>query len=80
MGKMVDIPQEKGFCLSALFYNIDTKEDGIINFEVNPSLKPYLLNITNNFTSYHLDTIAHLKSTYTIRIYELLKQYENIKG
>jgi len=76
MMQVVEIPQEKGFNLSALFYNINTDEKGLINFEVNPKLKPYLLNISNNFTSYHLDKIANLKSGYTIRIYELLKQYQ----
>jgi plasmid replication initiation protein len=76
MGQMVDVPQDKGFSLSALFYNINTNEDGLIHFEVNPKLKPYLLNISNNFTSYHLDKISHLKSAYSIRIYELLKQYQ----
>ena len=77
---MVDIPKEKGFSLSTLFYNINTNEDGYIHFEVNPNLKPYLLNVSNNFTSYHLDTIVHLKSTYAIRFYELLKQYQDKNG
>ncbi len=80
MGQMVDIPKEKGFSLSTLFYNINTNEDGFIHFEVNPNLKPYLLNVSNNFTSYHLDKIVHLKSTYAIRFYELLKQYQDNTG
>ena len=80
MGQMVEIPKEKGFKFSALFYDINTDENGLIEFEVNPNLKPYLLNITNNFTSYDRHKISHLKSFYSIRLYELLKQYQDKTG
>lgn len=80
MGQMVEIPKEKGFQFSALFYDINTDEQGQINFEVNPKLKPYLLNISSNFTSYHLKYITKLKSYYSIRLYELLKQYQDNSG
>ena len=80
MGQMVEIPKEKGFKFSALFYDINTDENGLIEFEVNPNLKPYLLNITNNFTAYDRSKISHLKSFYSIRLYELLKQYQDKTG
>ena len=80
MGQMVEIPKEKGFQFSALFYDINTDEQGQISFEVNPKLKPYLLNISSNFTSYHLEHITKLKSYYSIRLYELLKQYQDNSG
>ena len=80
MGQMVEIPKEKGFKFSALFYDINTDENGLIEFEVNPHLKPYLLNISHNFTAYDRNKISHLKSFYSIRLYELLKQYQDKTG
>lgn len=80
MMQIVDIPKEKWFSLETLFYRINTEENWLIGFEVNPNLKPYLVNITNNFTSYHLEYIVKLTSGYSIRIYELLKQYQDKIG
>ncbi len=79
MFKVIDIPQEKGFDLRALFININTKDKAFISFEVNPSLKPYILKLNKNFTYYFLENIATLGSGFSIRIYELLKQYQNSK-
>jgi Initiator Replication protein len=45
----------------------------------DPFLRPYLLELKREFTSYKLENIVKLKSTYAIRIYELLKQYEKLK-
>ena len=75
MGQMVEVPKEKGFKFSALFYEIETEDSTELDFLVNPSLKPYLLEISSNFTSYYFENITNLKSYYSIRIYELLKQY-----
>ena len=77
MGGMIDVPQKTGFCLEALFYKIKTDEKGYISFKVNPDLKPYILEQTKNFTSYFLENVASLKSTYSFRIYELLKQFQD---
>ena len=79
MFKVVDLnPSEKTFHLSAIFTDISTHEEGIITFEVNPKIKPFLLDLTTNFTQYYFENIARLKSSFSIRIYELLKQYEKI--
>lgn len=45
----------------------------------DPLLKPFLLELSSKFTSYKLANVVKLKSTYAIRIYELLKQYEDLK-
>ena len=39
---------------------------------------PYLLELKEQFTTYYLANIMSLKSTYSIRIFELLKQYEKL--
>lgn len=52
---------------------------GKIELSFDPKLKPYLLKLKANFTSYRLKNVIMLKSFYSIRIYELLKQYERLK-
>lgn len=52
--------------------------EGVVELSFDPKLKPYLLQLKERFTSYRLAAIVQLKSTYSVRIYELLKQYENI--
>ena len=80
MFKVIDIPVEKGFDLRALFVNINVKDKSFIHFEINPSLKPYILKLTKNFTCYFLENIVALNSGFSIRIYELLKQYQELKS
>lgn len=48
-----------------------------INVTFDPKLKPYLLDLKGHFTKYQLKNILSLKGTHAIKIYELLKQYEN---
>ncbi|PEJ56355.1 replication initiation protein [Bacillus wiedmannii] len=62
--------------ISSAVYN---KNKGTIDIRFDPLLKPFLLELSNKFTSYRLANVIKLKSTYSIRIYELLKQYEDIK-
>ena len=58
-------------------FNWDTKE---ITVEFPQSMEPYLLQLKSRFTSYRVENIIYLKSLYSIRIYELLKQYLQIKS
>lgn len=54
------------------------ESEGSVRLRFDPALKPYLLALKRQFTSFHLDIIIRFKSVYAIRIYQLLKQYENI--
>ncbi|MDD3051412.1 MAG: replication initiation protein [Candidatus Cloacimonetes bacterium] len=54
------------------------KDEGRIEFEFSEKLKPYLLQLKRDFTTFKLKNILKLKSLYSIRIYEILKQYEKI--
>ena len=58
-------------------YAIDYKK-GVVTFEIPLLLKPFLLELKKNFTIYPLLYIPKLKSSYSIRLYELLYQYKNI--
>lgn len=62
--------------LSYVSYN---DRDGTMELRFDPFLKPYLLQLKREFTSYRLANVVKLNSFYSIRIYELLKQFERIK-
>jgi len=51
--------------------------EGLVELEFSPELKPYLLELKSHFTQYQLENVMKLKSFYSIRLYELLKQYES---
>lgn len=51
--------------------------DGYVEFEFSRKLKPYLLDLKGQFTSFQLKNALRLDSWYSIRLYQLLKQYEN---
>lgn len=53
--------------------------EGQISIKLNDEIKPYLLELKGQFTQYQLKYVMQMKSVYTLRIYELLKQYENTK-
>ncbi|MED1092181.1 replication initiation protein [Bacillus paramycoides] len=56
------------------------KRKGLIDMRFASDLKPFFLELKKNFTSYRLANIAKLKHSYSIRMYELLKQYQKIGG
>ena len=62
--------------LSYVAYN---ESEGTIDVRFDPFLRPYLLELKKEFTSYKLENVVKLKSSYAIRIYELLKQYERFQ-
>lgn len=51
------------------------KQSGEIKFAFEPQLEPFLFEVKKNFTKYPLQNIIKLKSGFSIRVYELLKQY-----
>ncbi|MED4456135.1 replication initiation protein [Metabacillus fastidiosus] len=61
--------------LSLVVYN---ENEGTIDMRFDPFLKPFLLQLKKEFTKFELKNVLHLKSSNTIRLYELLKQYSTI--
>lgn len=47
-----------------------------VEMRFDKELKPYLLQLKWHFTQYSLDKILHFRSTYTMRLFELLKTEE----
>jgi plasmid replication initiation protein len=53
--------------------------DGYIEAKFNDEMQPYLLQLKRRFTMYKAGHYVPLDSTYSMRIYELLKMREDIK-
>ncbi len=51
------------------------KNLGWIEFEFSSKLETELLQLKEQFTQYYLKNVSKLKSRYSIRLYELLRQY-----
>lgn len=79
MSKSIEIPRSDGGWLFANWISSAEyqKGEGIIALSFSPKLLPYLLQLKNTFTSYRLSNILSLKSTYSIRLYELMKKWES---
>lgn len=63
-----------GWVSSAQYFD----NEGRIELSFDPKLKPYLLALQQKFVRYQLKNTIRLKSSYSVRIYELLKQYQGI--
>ena len=55
------------------------KNKGYIEFEISSMLESELLRVKAEFTQYYLANIAKLTGSYTIRIYELIRQFLNTR-
>lgn len=51
---------------------------GVVEFTFDPKLKPFLLQLKERFTTYRLHDVVQLRSAFSIRLYELLKEYEKV--
>lgn len=51
---------------------------GTITIEIHRFWEQYLVSLSSNFTSYKLFNITKLKSTYSLRLYELLRSRINL--
>lgn len=77
--KEVIINTDKGEIITGWLSSMEyVKNKGIIELEFSKKLIPYLLQLKEKFTRYQLKNILYLSNKHSIRIYELLKQYENI--
>lgn len=79
LSRVIHIPEKTGFLkigwVSSARY---IEGEGIIQLSFDKKLKPYLLQLKEQFTKYNLFMVTSFKSAYAVRIYMLLKQYEKI--
>jgi len=77
MMKVIEIKKTHSLLQVAWFSSVEhIPGEGLIEVEFSPKLKPYLLNLKDNFVTYALNQVAKLSSKYSIRFYELLKQFQ----
>ena len=79
MTKTIEIPTENGYLITHWASHIEyITGEGRVEFSFEPKLKPYLLQLKRDFTSYRLINALLLNSSYSIRLYELLKKWQKI--
>lgn len=79
MSKPLEVPTADGWIIANWFSDIEYVR-GQARFKVRFSekLKPYLLQLKERFVAYNLKYILPLTSTYSVRIYQLLKEYKKL--
>lgn len=80
LSKVLTIKEENGtlqvnWLSSAKYF----EKEGKLELCFSPKMKPYLLQIQPGFTQFVIENVISLKSFYSVRIYELLKQFEKLK-
>jgi len=69
-------PDDNSFLMFNWVASAEYKEgEGIVEFEISNKLRPYLLEAQKKFLKYRLENILPLKSSYVIRLYEILKDW-----
>lgn len=78
--RSIIIELEKKYVMIQWIKRIDfPKGEGKIAISFHDDIKPFILYMKNNeYTKYIFKNIVKMKSVYSIRIYELLKQYQTI--
>ena len=79
LSKPLEVSTNDGWIVFNWFSDIEYV-NGQSKFKVSISkkLKPYLLELKKRFVKYNLKYILPLSSNYSIRIYQLLKEYEKL--
>lgn len=52
---------------------------GFCEVRIDEFFKPYLVNLSKQYTRYMLRNVTRLKEVHSMRLYEILKQYETLK-
>jgi plasmid replication initiation protein len=79
MSRVMTIKTSHGWKkLQWLSYCEYNSEKAVVVCSFHPKLKPFLLRLKQQFTLYSLNVVTQFQSIYSIRIYQLLKQYKKI--
>lgn len=69
----IEISEGKEVLLSWLDGAQISRNSGKIKVRLNEDMKPYLLQLRDNFTKYEIANVLCMRSKYSIRLYELVK-------
>ena len=61
--------------LNSAYYHY---QEGLVELKIAQELKPYLLQLREQFTVVSLPDVMGLQSMYAVRVFELLKQYQSL--
>ena len=83
LGKVVNIPKEKGgYSAFQLFKECEVDQDEMgewyVTIDAHDKALPLMFDFKDRYFKYELWNALRLKSANQIRMYEILKQYENI--
>ena len=78
MRRVLQIETNDGSFIQIHWISCAEHKKDYVNISFHPKLKPYLLQLKNCFTKCDLKLLNQFQSIYTIRIYQLLKQYKSI--
>jgi uncharacterized protein YfbU (UPF0304 family) len=77
MERVLHIPLDHGGWYKTHFISSAEYEpmNGCLKLKFDPDLKPYLLDIKSRFTHFDIRYAVRFRSIYSIRLYEMLKQF-----
>ena len=76
MSKPIELPTEDGHeQMNFISYAKYKFNQSKVEIRFDPAMKPYLLKLKSRFTKYKLHYVMQMNSYYSIRLYEMLKQY-----
>ncbi|MGB1270937.1 MAG: replication initiation protein [Endozoicomonas sp.] len=79
LSRVIHIPKATGYLKVGWVSSAEyIKGQGVVQLRFDGKLKPYLLQLREQFTRYRLFVVTQFQSAYSVRIYMLLKQYERI--
>jgi len=77
--KPLEIPTSEGWIIANWFADIEyIRGQAKFKVTISEKLKPYLMELKKRFVKYNLRYILPLTSSYSIRLYQLLKEYEKL--
>ena len=71
----IPLGDEKNSILKANWVSGAIYNDGEVRFMIYPKLRPFLLEVKEKYLKYRLENILSLRSSYVIRLYEILKDW-----
>jgi len=78
--RWMDIDDETEAVVSLIEKPSIKKRNGVVTVRLDKHLQPFLLNLKTQYTSYSLQDVWHMKSSYAIRLYEILKSFDYKRG
>jgi plasmid replication initiation protein len=60
------------------FFSRMKYDNGLISIDINPFILPYFIEVCERFTEINLRFLVNIGSSYGIKLYKLLKQYQKI--